>query len=106
MPCYDGRDNCPSDDRLVRELRERNAMLCAVLSVLDTAGQLRKVLEYIDWKAAGVTRGDLELWFRDHKLADKVKNARNTETNLMQKRKADALKKLTYEEQQLLGIKK
>lgn len=90
MPCYDPDSingmytaSQLSDARhegVVEKNKRRKveAMLCAVLTVLQRhrapdvlENDLSWYLGRVDWKEAGVTRAELEQWWRDHQEEDR-----------------------------------
>ena len=88
-----------------KALLERNRMLFGIMLVLERAGQINQLLDYVNFPALGVTRGQLELWFRDYKREIAALLARNTEERMINKKKKDeALDKLSTDERKLLGL--
>ena len=105
MPC---RDDYPAIDYAAeakRSLKDREAMLCAVLRVLEGNKTLGNVIDAIDWRTAGVSKMRLLTWWESHKEADRLRLLREKAENELKAKKTAALKKLTREEKDLLGIK-
>ena len=92
-------------DTLKAELAERDAMLCGVLTCLETDGsgpELLAALAHFDADEAGVSIEAIRSWWDDHKKKDAERRA--AEAAELEARKAQALKKLTLEERILLGF--
>ena len=85
---------------LKAELAEREAMLCAVLSIYGP--DMDAVYSEINWLEAGVTQDDMESWWKTHKRKDEERRAREADKREAARNKA--LKKLTHEERVLLGL--
>lgn len=88
-------------DTLKAELAERDAMLCAVLSIYNADGRAAVYAE-INWAEAGVVQADIEAWWAGHQKKDKERRAR--EAAELEAKRAKVLKKLTMEERVLLGL--
>lgn len=85
MPCYDPRGS--SSDYLEGELsasrgelrletlkrRKIEAMLCMVLTSLQSSGAFQEYLESFDYKEAGVSRDELEKWWKQHQREDELR---------------------------------
>jgi hypothetical protein len=99
------------------ELRERDAMLCAILSSIyfldgyaDASCKVNgacmpfsaAVEEWFDWKKSGVSWERVQAWWCDHKAQDEAR--RQAEAEELARKKAAALSKLTPEERALLGV--
>lgn len=102
MPCTDGGVPHPPTPK---ELRRRKvpAMLCAVLSTMDSS-QLEATLNRIDWKEAGVSREDFAQWWKDHQTDDAIRKKSEAERAQAAKAKAEALSKLTKQDLKALGL--
>ncbi len=100
-----------------RQIAELEAMLCGVLSslaFLDRYGSARVQVEgmhigfydvvrdYFDEAEAVVTWQQLEAWWEDHQLQDRLR--KQAEQQAVEARKQAALAKLTPEERELLGL--
>lgn len=88
-----------------RALKEREAILCAVLTVLEKSKTLTEVLNKIDYKEGGFTRTCVENWWSEHKSADLKRRERERQKRETEKKRKAARAKLTVEERKLLGIK-
>lgn len=71
MPCSDSRDR-EYEAAVHKEHREIRAMLCGILTVLETKPSLTidGVLQHFDEKKAGVSAGYIKQWWKAHKLED------------------------------------
>lgn len=94
---------------LREDLRAREAMLCAVFSLLENGFDshgitfyLEAVLDRIDWREAGVTRYDTEAWWEDHK--DRDAERRHQEALALERRRQEILARLSDEEREILGV--
>jgi hypothetical protein len=69
MPCYTP-DPGPSPE----EIREAKmpAVLCGLLRKHGTS-----ILDGVDWKVAGVSRNEVEAWWRDHQRKDEARRRRD-----------------------------
>jgi hypothetical protein len=131
MPCYDERSHNSYYDEYSteRKAKERaEAMLCAVLNILETCTvqksvdpstsntAFRNVLGMIDWQEAGVSRKALESWWKEHKELDRQRRireekARNAAVGVAAKKAREkaareaALAKLTEADRKALGLK-
>lgn len=98
-------------------LKERDAMLCAVLSSIYTldgyAGASCKVndtsmpfsaavVEWFDWEEAGVSWEQVMAWWTEHQEQDRVR--REQEALEVERKREVALAKLTPEERKILGV--
>lgn len=104
MPC---RDEWPEEtsSRLAGEVAKLRAMLCAVLIVIDVPGgigedakgevaDLDYVLKRIDYKEAGITRGELVAWWDEHQEADRVRREAAAQLKREQTQRNKNLKRL------------
>lgn len=97
MPCND-RDYAAERREELQETANANAALCAIASALEARSTLSDVLDIVDWKQAGVTRGAFENWWDDHKIRD-AEMKRREATELRRAQLADrARAKLTPDE--------
>lgn len=100
---------------LTRKLAERDAMLCAVLTVFEEgrltftddrddqfAFGLYDLYHEVDWEEAGVSKSDMVEWWKDHKEQDAKRQAQ--EAAKLAARRKRALEKLTSKERLLLGL--
>lgn len=102
---------------LTEELRERDAMLCAILSsiyFLDgyAAASCKvndismpfsaAVEEWFDWEESGVSWEHLQAWWTAHQEQDCVR--REQEALEVARKREAALAKLTPEEREILGL--
>lgn len=105
MPCRDPMD----DPWIVREglnkrLDRAEAFLCGILTVLDQSNKIKKVLDSVDFKECGFSRGELEQWWTNHKEEDRLR--REEERAAQQERviRELALSKLSPAERKVLGL--
>ena len=94
---------------LKAQLAERDAMLCAVFTVLENGFQshgvtfyLRAILNKVNWQEAGTTLHATEAWWEDHKERDAERRAQEA-AEREAKRKA-ILARLSPEEREILGL--
>lgn len=121
MPCRDYYDDHPQEyfrDVRESELKKRIAFaesaLCQTLAALEKATLGNDTvqadpLDYIDYKEAGITRGELEKWWTEHKKRDakvrKMRQAANAKAEEEAKLRDAAMAKLTAEEIAAFGFK-
>lgn len=74
MPCFDAEAAAEQRDS-VGKLAVRDAMLCAVMTVLDDQGLLDEVLAHVDSQQAGVTDEEIRQWYQQHLAEDAARNA-------------------------------
>lgn len=114
MPCRDYYDDHPeqyykdvTEPALKKQVSFAESALCQTLAAFDRVlydvanripGELRTIncLDLINYEEAGITRRDLEKWWKEHKALD----ARHREEEARKK----ALAKLTAAERKLLGL--
>lgn len=94
---------------LQEELKEREAMLCGVFTLLENGFEshgitfyLQAVLEKVDWTEAGVSITQAKAWWADHKEQDEARKRK--EAVILAAKRAAALAKLTPAERELLGV--
>lgn len=98
MPCSDGGPCDPGPSNW-RKLQQRDAMLCAVLTELERRSPtLGHYLDPIDWNEAGVSRADLESWWKEHKAQDRARRSKEEQQRREEALRDQALKKLTGDE--------
>jgi hypothetical protein len=107
MPCRDGG---PSDYEIscnhasVIDKWEKRA--CALLGFLEGHGELLKTfIEQTDWKEAGTEPAELLQWWRSHQRKDIRRKREEKVAREKEKLRRDALKKLSKEEREALGLK-
>lgn len=110
MPCFN--DDWDEDGNKVVLTHEQwnkmniaAAALCAISGALERVGHLGETLDLIDWRGAGVTKKQFRVWWAEHKQEDEERLEREAAKAEIEKKKHDALSKLTAEERVLLGIK-
>ena len=119
MPCYDDRD---SPQNVAREYRDeiqklkgtidrRNAMLCSIFKAAMKHGGVEALLSNLDYEECGITKSDFQIWWNKHQAEDNARlmkeaNARDVIQDARDKAQAkrNLIKKLTTEEQSLLGL--
>lgn len=107
MPCrtYDD-DHFPRvDPKELDRLRNTEALLCGISTVLEARDSLETVLKLVDWKAVGMTKNQFIQWWEDHKAKDAARRDREQIEAERKAAKARAVAKLTSEERVLLGIR-
>lgn len=124
MPCTDGGPS-PMEEAAERRavtaeqraFKMVEAMLCALMSMLEEQTFSRKetfseALDRIDFKEAGVSRKEFELWWAKHKEADAKRlqreagaAQRDAQKKLDEQARKEALAKLTPRERRLLKVK-
>lgn len=109
MPCRsDGYEDYarPSSPRGAdREMLE--STLCGLFTFLEKnkVPVLNEVLDNLDYKEMGVSRKEVEAWWREHKREDENRRRREERARKKEELKNQALSKLTNEEKKALGIK-
>lgn len=98
MPCNDGG---PSTNEV--EYANSNALLCAIVRVLEKSGNLDHVLNEIDWAEAGVTKATFFAWWERHKRMDGERRQREAETARVAALRRSAEAKLTPEEREAMN---
>ena len=101
MPCTDGGPTMVE----LEKLQKVEAMLCAVLNVLENEYHLpilKDVSDKIDYKEAGISKKELTRWYEDHKEQDRERRKRQVESQKQQDLFEQAKSKLTQEELQVL----
>jgi len=72
---------------------------------IKTDGEIRELmLSDLDYDEAGITRNELTLWWFEHLEKDKKRRMLEEKNAIINRRKLEALEKLTAEEKQLLGL--
>jgi len=115
MPCYSGDENSRgSGDReaiLEETIDKRNAMMCAVFR----AAGVEDILGKIDYKEAGISRKEFELWWKEHEEEDRLRREREKKAQAAKraaakakaeraKKRKEVLAKLTDEDKIILGV--
>lgn len=119
MPCRDYYDDHPekyfkdvTEPALKKQIAFAESALCQTLAdferVLTALHEAHpdiyelspKPLNHINYTEAGITRKELERWWKQHKKLD----AQHREAERLKKLRASALNKLTEEERKALGI--
>lgn len=106
MPC---RDVWPTDeiDSSSRQAKWFEAVVCGIFTQMESQpieGLLDDILDNLDYEEMGVTRGEIEGWWKAHKKADIERRKREEAARLKEERRAAALSKLTKEEREALGV--
>lgn len=117
MPCRDYYDDHPNqyfkdvtEPALKKQIAFAESALCQTLAdferflhcVRHMVPELSlHPLDHINYTEAGITREELEQWWKQHKVLD----AKNREAERLKKLRESALAKLTKEERKVLGIK-
>ena len=119
MPCRDYYDETPSDyyAKEVIDLKKQvsfaESALCAALSSLEKYVNLycktdANVYDYINYRDAGIERSELIKWHTEHMRLDALHRQQEAEKmrkrRAADKKKADALAKLTVEDRKALGL--
>lgn len=87
---------------LGEKLRERDAMLCAVLTTIDRFGDLDLIACNLDAREAGVSWDQISAWWQDHLERDAER--RHQEALRIEARRKEILARLTNEEREILGL--
>ena len=95
MPCNDGG---PSPREV--EYENTNALLCAIVRVLENSGNLDHALNSVDWKEAGVTKATFHAWWEKHKRLDEERRVREVAAARRAELVRSAESKLTPEERE------
>lgn len=109
MPCRDWtvNDEYHAEAHRIASLLE--PAMCGILTALENQNQLQMVLFSVDWREAGVSKESVEAWWKEHKRKDaqrrKAEAKRVARAAEKQRKREEALAKLTEEERKLLGIK-
>jgi arsenate reductase-like glutaredoxin family protein len=104
MPCRDDGPSRAEEEASAarRDLRQRDAMLCGVLAVLEQRGIANMVIEQVDYQEAGISVQDLHGWWKQHKAEDEARRAREAAARQAKERQealvSSALNKLSAEE--------
>ena len=120
MPCRDFYDDHPNqyfkdvtEPALKKQVAFAESALCQtladferVLKILheahpDVYELTPQPLNHINYAEAGITRKELEQWWKQHKKLD----AKHREAERLKKLRASALAKLSEEERKALGVK-
>lgn len=116
MPCRDYYDDHPeayfkqvTEPALKKQVSFAESALCQTLAALENmrttlstvTAVMGSALDYVDYAAAGITRKELEAWWRNHQKLD----AKHREEERVKNLKKAALAKLTPEEKDALGLK-
>lgn len=97
-PCDDGGRDEPS------AADEVYPVLCGIMSVLEAEQSLKRVLDKVDWREAGVTRAFAERWWKNHKEDDEERRREEEEERREAIDRKAALKKLTKRDREVLGL--
>ena len=97
MPCNDGG---PSPREV--EYENTNALLCAIVRVLEKYDNLDHALNQVDWAEAGVTKATFHAWWERHKRLDAERRQREAETARLTALRRSAEAKLTPEEREAM----
>ena len=103
MPC--NSDGAEADYRERQNNEFAKAALCALMTALSEQGRLNVVLEGIDWKEAGLSKGNLFQWWEAHQEIDRRRRLAEADEREVKKRQTAALSKLSDDEKRLLGLK-
>lgn len=120
MPCRDYYDDHPekyfkdvTEPALKKQIAFAESALCQTLAdferVLTALHEAHpdiyelspKPLDHINYTEAGITRKELEQWWKQHKKLD----AKHREAERLKKLRASALSKLSEEERNVLGVR-
>lgn len=104
MPCFDPGAEAEYVAARSREAQKVEAMLCALMALLEDNGNLGSVLAIANWHEAGVTRKEAERWWADHKVQDAQRLAAEADYSRLEQARKSALEKLTPAEKIALGL--
>lgn len=133
MPCRDYYDDHPEEyygvqlqdkDKEIEKLKKQvsfaESSLCGLLTAFEKYLKIccsdSKPYDHIDYAAAGITKKDLVKWHKKHRELDakyraeeqaRIEKARKDEEERQsaERRRANALAKLTAEDKAILGIR-
>jgi hypothetical protein len=118
MPCRDYYDDHPeqyfrdvTEPALKKQVSFAESALCAALAAFEKMllnvqrdhddAVYTNPLDYIDFGGAGISKKELDKWWKEHKKLD----AQHREQERINRLKETALAKLTDEERNALGLK-
>lgn len=126
MPCLCGgptesdREISHQNNRINKLQEEKNnleAALCVALTYIETIDNesLNDFVIMTDWTESGITSKQVESWWKSHKEKDRLRLEREAKAlarkqefekqqDLLNKKKSEALSKLTAEDMKVLGI--
>ena len=116
MPCNDGGYSAHYEDyrKAQKERDWFESALCATMTALEDLMKQNgcaHAYDILDYKEAGIRRGDLIIWHEAHKIKDakrREREAQERQEAIEKAKKAKAKKallaKLTPEERELLGV--
>jgi hypothetical protein len=112
MPCDSRGGNGYSHytsqiDKLEKQLSQREAMLCEVLTILKEQQTYITPFDLnVHWDAqrSGITYNDFEKWWFDHQEKDRIRLAAEEQVRIYKETKRKALEKLSYDEKKILGL--
>lgn len=96
MPCTDGGPSRP-DPKV-------EAMLCAIVSSMDP-DDLDEVLDDVNWREAGVTRAEFQVWWEQHQAEDASRRERESAAAEVEQTRRRALAKLTPAERAAIAAR-
>lgn len=99
MPCNDGMGSGGRTEYVNVDNPVLAAALCGILSANPN------ILDKVDWAEAGITRRQIETWWKDHQAKDAARRLRENQAKRVARIKQDALKKLSAEEREALGLR-
>lgn len=105
MPCLDCGPNYTVSTKEIDRMRNAEALLCAITSVLQKKGMLSTTLTSVNWKEAGISIMVFDEWWAEHLKKDVARRKRENEQAERQRKIDAARSKLTPEERKLLGLK-
>jgi hypothetical protein len=116
MPCRDWDESTriqvvadhEKEARLQREIDFLEAALCGLIRSLPITGFVTRKypFERVNFKEAGIRRGQLQTWWEQHQIRDNRKVHEEMAEEARKKLRKKALAKLTPRERKLLGVKK
>lgn len=104
MPCRS--DGWPTEDETnAKELRDVSAILCGVLTTLESYGDFHKIFNRINWSEVGVSELEAVAWWQRHKEQDRQRRLREEKERNHETIRRNAILKLTLEERDVLRVK-
>ena len=95
MPCHDIGPECfPT----LQQFDQRTAMLCGLVRAIEKISTLETILNVVDWREAGVTHDDFDLWWAEHQREDAARRTAEHRAKLVAAQRTAALAKLSAEE--------
>lgn len=106
--CNDYSQSIDDYETYKRSLDKTSMPQALLYAVMQALGKLKAspddVFDVVDWKEAGVTREEAEIWWEKHLIGDRFRRKALQEIERKETIRKNALSKLTDEEKSILGI--